>query len=68
MTVSYQTRLEEVQAAITKILNNAQSVSVAGRDYEYGDLKTLHDMEMQLRLLADRESNGGIKVRGVTPV
>jgi len=67
-TKTYQAQLEEIQAAITVVLTNAQSVSVNGRNYTYGDLQTLYDMEMKLRMLADRESNGGIRIRGVTPV
>lgn len=67
-TKSYQDQLEEVQAAITVIVTKSQSVTVNSRSYTRANLKDLHDMEMKLRSLADRESRGGARIRGVTPV
>jgi len=69
MVKTYLQQLEEVQAAITAIETNAQSVTVKGRTYTYGDLQVLYNRESELRIKAERESGGGgIKIRGVTPL
>jgi len=69
MTVkTYAEQLEEVQTAISAILSGAQSYSIGGRSKTSADLRTLQDMEKHLRAMADRETNGGIRVTGVTPV
>ncbi len=66
--LTYTEQLEQVQTAKTAILTGAQSYSIAGRSLTKADLKTLDDMERRLRPLAQRETDGGIKVRGATPV
>lgn len=65
---SYTTQLERVQSAIAAIEGGAQSYDINGRSMQRGDLKTLYEREKWLRTQVDRESNGGIRVRGVTPV
>jgi hypothetical protein len=67
VTKTYQAQLEEVQAAISAVLNNAQSVSIKGRAYELANLETLYKMESALRAKAKREEEGGIRIRGATP-
>lgn len=71
-TQSYQSQLEEVQAAITKVLSG-QSYAMSSGDgstisVTRANLDILHDREMQLRKLVSRETRGGIKVIGGTPV
>jgi hypothetical protein len=65
---SYTTQLERVQAAIADIEERGQSYDINGRSLSRADLKTLYAREERLRKLANRESAGGIRVRGVTPV
>lgn len=65
---TYAEQLTSVQAAITAIEGGAQSYSIAGRSLTRADLSVLYKREERLRVLADRESRGGIRVRGVTPV
>lgn len=67
-TKTYQTQLEEVQAAITAILTNAQSVEINNRKYSYATLEKLEAMETRLRRAVERETRGGIRMRGATPV
>ncbi len=72
MATSYATQLDSVQAAIAAIEAGAQSYSIAtgtgsSRSVTSADLKTLYDREKWLRKMADRESNGGMRVRGVIP-
>jgi len=66
-TTSYQTQLENVQAAIAAIEDSGQSYSINGRSYTRADLNTLYEREKYLRRMADRESRGGIRVRNATP-
>lgn len=67
-TTSYQTQLESVQAAIAAIEAGSQSYSIAGRSMSKADLGTLYEREKWLRRMVDRETRGGIRVRGITPV
>lgn len=57
---TYTEQLEEVQAAISKILSGGQSYSIAGRSLTYADLPTLYDAEARLRRNIAEESNCGI--------
>lgn len=61
--------LEEVQVAITSILNGAQSHSIGGRAMTKGDLGVLYQMRRELRPEAKREASGrtGPRGRGATP-
>lgn len=69
MTVtSYETQLENVQAAIARIETGAQSYSIAGRSKQNADLEALYAREKWLRKMVDRATNGGIRLRGATPV
>lgn len=66
-TTSYQTQLEEVQAAISALVSGGQSYSIGGRSLTRADLQSLLDWEAKLRIRAAREASGGIRVRGATP-
>lgn len=69
MAKTYSEQLDEVQAAITKIESGAQSYTgTSGRQLTRADLKTLYDREERLLQKVQRETSGGIRVRGVTPV
>lgn len=57
-----------VDAAIEAILGGAQSYSIAGRSVTRADLKELFKRRDFLVVMADRDSRGGIRVRGATPV
>lgn len=70
---TYLEQLEEVQLAISAIegdatTGGAQSYTINGRSVDRGDLKTLYAREQWLRKMADRETRGGIRVRGVTVI
>ena len=67
-TTSYQTQLESVQSAIAEIEENGQSNAIEGRSVTWADYDALTKRERRLRMLAARESRGGIRVRGITPV
>lgn len=69
-TESYQTQLERVQAAIAAIESGSQEYSIGAgtsRTVKRGDLSTLYEREKYLRVMAERETNGGINVRHATP-
>ena len=69
MTVeSYTTQLERVQDAIAAIESGAQEYWVAGRKLMRADLATLYAKEKWLRQMVERESRGGIRVRGMRKV
>lgn len=69
MAKTYSEQLDEVQAAIETIESGAQSYTgPSGRQVTRADLKTLYDREERLMEKVRRESRGGIRVRGVTPV
>lgn len=63
---TYTQRLEEVQTAIAVIESGAQQYQINGRMLTRAQLATLYAQEKWLRKMADRESNGGIRVRGVS--
>lgn len=63
---TYSEQLEEVQTAIGAIEGGAQMYQLNGRMLTRGNLKTLYDRERFLRKMADRESRGGARVRGVS--
>lgn len=65
---TYAEQLEEVQAAITKILTLGQSHSAESRSLARADLAALQDRELWLRAMVDRETRGGISIRAGTPV
>lgn len=68
-TASYQSQLEGVQAAISKIVSGGQEVVYEGRRVTYADLAQLQAMEQRLRGLAEREANGGgMRIRYGVPV
>ena len=64
---SYQTQLEEVQAAISKIVTGMQSYTVGEREVAFARLDTLGQMETRLLIKVNRKS-GKIRVRGVAIV
>ena len=71
-TQSYQSQLEEVQAAITAVMSG-QSYSISGSDGQSftvtkANLKDLMERELFLRRQVDREARGGIRIRGASPV
>lgn len=68
MAESYSTQLDRVQDAIAKIENGAQSVTFNNRQYSYATIFRLYEREKWLRKMVSRESRGGIRVRGGTPV
>ena len=69
---TYSEQLEEVQAAITRILTGAQSISVSGqvggRGTTFADLSALQERERWLRDQVALETRGSIRVIGATPV
>lgn len=66
MARTAQEQLDAVDAAITKIEEGAQNVSVGnGKAYTYADLPALYAERRRLELKVAR--SGRIPVRGVTP-
>ena len=66
---TYAAQLANVQAAIEAIETGAQAYSVAGgRSKTAADLDTLYRREKYLRRMAQRETDGGIRVTAATPV
>jgi len=59
---------EYVQEAIVKILTDGQAYSNQGRSWTKADLPELRNMLKDLELKEQRETAGGIRVRGATPV
>lgn len=61
-----QQQLEEVRAAISKILTHGQSFMImdggAQRQLNRANLKNLQEREKKLELEVDRLTNGGIRV------
>ena len=64
--MSYADRLVEVQTAISKIVNGAQSYSIGDRSYTAANLADLHALEKYYEMKAARETRGGARVRGIT--
>jgi hypothetical protein len=71
-TTDYQTQLESVQAAIARIEAGGQSYSITtssgSRTVTRANLSELYKQEERLRRLVDRQTRGGIRVIGGTPV
>lgn len=67
-TQSYQSQLEELQTCISDILTNGERTTFNGRTVEFSDLEWLQKREEWLRKMVARESRGGMRVRGATPV
>jgi len=65
---TYTEQLLEVQTAISAVLSGAQSYKFKGRSKTAADLATLYSAEARLRILAERESAGGIRITAATPV
>ena len=65
---TYNEQLEEVQAAIAAIEGGSQSYTIGGRSLSRGNLKDLYEREKWLRTMANRETNGGVRVRGATVI
>ena len=65
---TYAEQLANVQAAIAAIETGAQSYSVGGRSKQAADLAVLYKREAYLRVMVDRDADGGIGVRAATPV
>jgi hypothetical protein len=61
-------KLAEVEAAISELLAGGQAVAFNGRRVEMADLDALQKRERYLQEQVERESHGGIRVRGITPV
>ncbi len=65
---TYTEQLEEVQASISGILSGGKTITFNGRSVSFGDLDTLYAAEQRLRRMVSKETRGGIRVRGATPV
>ena len=68
MSDTLEEKLERVQKAIAAIEGGGQSVSYEGRAVTKGDLKTLYERETYLEKRIERESRGGIRMRGGVPL
>lgn len=70
--MTYEEQLASVQTAIEKIQSGAQAYSISSptgsRSFSKADLKTLYEREKWLRCQIARGPNGGIPVRGATPI
>jgi len=66
--LTYTEQLEQIDTAITAILTGSQSYSIGNRSKTSGDLNTLVAERKRLQTLVQRETDGGIRVSGVTPV
>jgi len=68
MAESYAEQLERVQTTIATIEQKGQAYGIGGRRLDRADLETLYTRENWLRLMADREANGGkVRVQYVVP-
>lgn len=71
MAQTYAQQLEEVQAAISAVMQ-AQSYTIAtptgSRTVTSANLADLTAREKWLRMMVDREEKGGISIIGGTPV
>jgi len=69
---TYSEQLTSVQAAIERIEEGGQSYTIStatgSRTVTRADLETLYTREKELRRLVDRETRGGIRSRGATPI
>ena len=65
---TYTEQLEEVQTMITHVLTHGQSLMKDGRMVTLPSLEQLRNMEKDLRISSQRESNGNrIQTFGVRP-
>lgn len=53
--------LDQVETAITAILEGAQEYEVEGRRYRRAELKTLQDMRARLQSTAATETTGSVR-------
>jgi len=60
MAQTYADQLDEVQAAISRLLNDGQSWERGERSRNEAQLEA---REKRLRVLVDRETRGGMRVR-----
>lgn len=58
--------LAQLNAAITAIETGAQEYEIAGRKLRRGDLEAMYRERRRLKTEVNRESRGGLRVRGVT--
>lgn len=69
---TFAEQLASVQEAIATIESGAQSYTIStptgSRSGTRGDLAALYRRETWLRMMVDRETRGGIRVRGATIV
>ena len=65
---TYREQLEEVQQAISEIVSGAQEASYNGQRVRKAELSQLLSYECRLKAAISRQSRGGIRVRGGTPV
>jgi len=69
MTQTWTEIVTELETAKTAILTGAQSYSgTGGRSATNADLKAVMEELRKAKLMAAREANGGILIKGATPV
>lgn len=62
---TYAEQLEEVQAAISRLLADGQAWEQGQRSRTEARLAELHEREKYLRRMVEREKRGGIRLRRV---
>ena len=62
---TYAEQLEEVQAAISRLLADGQAWEQGQRSRTEARLAELHEREQFLRRMVEREQRGGIRLRRV---
>lgn len=67
MSDTTEEKLARVQAAIAKIENGGQDITLDGKRVTRGDLSVLYAREDSLERKIARESRGGMRVRRGTP-
>ncbi len=67
MAKTYAEQLDDVQNAIFAIESGAQQFQINNRMLTRANLKTLYEREIYLMKQVNRDTYGGIRVRGVTP-
>jgi len=67
MPKTYAEQLDEVQAAISAVMSG-QSYEIAGRKMVRANLTELSNRERYLQMMVSRQANGGIVIRGMTPL
>lgn len=73
MALTYEEQLTQVQTAMTQLMSGAvQSYSIStptgSRAFTMLDFAALQKWEKELRGLIERQSRGGIRIIGATPV